>query len=253
MRVVNEQVVHRVGVAAGSPQAEHEPDVVDRRLFAAEQGRAFPRLPVRPPHRRPVRFDADAMAAEPCRVPAAAGERPFAGEPPAAFDPHCLAVRAIAPGEHIADAAKRLPRRVEAHIGSGHHTDRALVHAPGGTGVTHGDRLDTLDIGRRLQLRAAAGMRHQQAEHARREHRVQHVRWQLARGIDAGRGLLQQRDQGAGTGDGIVRCIGLPWVLHIHLRFPPARDAPNVTTRRTPGAKRAVRPPRRVARIGEVA
>jgi hypothetical protein len=28
---------------------------------------------------------------------------------------------------------------------------------------------------------------------------------------------LQQRDQGAGAGDGIRRRVGFPWVLHVHL------------------------------------
>ena len=82
---------------------------------------------------------------------------------------------------------------------------------------------------------AAAGPRHQQAEHPGREHRIQHVRRQLARRVDAGRGLLQQRDQGAGAGNGIVRRVSLPWVLHVHLLFPPARDAPKLP----PGERRA--------------
>ena len=72
---------------------------------------------------------------------AAAGERPLAGatrQPPSTRT--APAIRAIAPGEYVALATeRRLARGVEAHIGGGHHADRAPVHAPGGVGVAHGD------------------------------------------------------------------------------------------------------------------
>ena len=80
-----------------------------------------------------------------------------------------------------------------------------------------GDRLDALDVGRRIKLRATDRARHQQSEHALGVHRVQHIGWQFARCIDARRGGRQQRRQLAGPGDVVGRSAGL---VHVHRVVP---------------------------------
>ncbi len=168
MRIVDEQVLHRIGIAAGAAQSDDLPDVLDRGDLAAEQHGAFPGPAVRMALRRAVGLEARAMRAEPGRMAAAAGEGPVAGDAPAALGADCLRAGTHAPGQHITRATEHFARDTRFQEACRHRTAGTLVHAPGDRGIAAGDRFDALDVGRGIQLRATDRARHQQAEHALR-------------------------------------------------------------------------------------
>ena len=101
-----------------------------------------------------------------------------------------------------------------------------------------GDRFHALDVGRRIQLRAADRAWHQQTEHAFGMHRVQHVRRQFVRRIDAWGGCRQQRRELAGPGDMVGRDAGL---VHVHRIVSPDGPCADATPWAARQAKRAGR------------
>ena len=83
----HEQVLDRVVVAAGAAQAHDLPDVGHGGArFREQHGALLERLAVGPEPRRAVALADGAVAAEPLRVPAAAGEAPAPGDAIAAVD-----------------------------------------------------------------------------------------------------------------------------------------------------------------------
>jgi len=76
----------------------------------------------------------------------------------------------------------------------GHRAAGALVHAPGNRGVAAGNRFHALDVARRVQFGAADRTRHEQTEHARGVHRVQHVGRQFARRVFGARAVGTEFD-----------------------------------------------------------
>jgi hypothetical protein len=101
----------------------------------------------------------------------------------------------------------------------------ALVHAPRGRRIALGDRLNTLDEVDRIQFIPSECARQQQLEHARIEHRVQHVRRQFVLRVDPVGRRSQQRDQPAGSGKAsrtglIERCCRLRASQVIHPAIP---------------------------------
>src|SRR6478736_4639612 len=106
MRIVNEQVLYRIGVAAGAAQSDDLPDVLDRGDLAAEQHGAFPGPTVRMALRCAIGLEAWAMRAEPGRMAAAAGKGPVAGDAPASLCADRLCARTHAPGKHITRATE---------------------------------------------------------------------------------------------------------------------------------------------------
>ena len=147
-------------------------------------------------------------------------QRPSTGDAPAAVGADRLGAGAHAPGEHVAFAAEYFTSDAWFQIAGRHRTAGSLVHAPGNRSVSTGDRLHALDVGRRVEFRSADRTRHEQSEHARCVHRVQHVGRQFARRVDARRGCGQQRRELAGPGDVVGRNIRPPGLMHIHRIVP---------------------------------
>jgi hypothetical protein len=142
------------------------------------------------------------------RLPLANAQLPLMRQPPStriAF--------AHAPRQNIALAAEHFARDTWFQVACRHRTAGALVHAPGDRRIAAGDRFHALDVGRRIELSATHGARHQQAEHAVGMHCVEHVGRQFVRRIDARRGCGKQRRKLAGPRDMIGRNAGL---VHVH-------------------------------------
>ena len=103
-------------------------------------------LPSAAEPRRTVRLDERAVAAEPARVPDAAGEAPGAGHPITARRPRRPCFRR--PSGPEATTARASPNTSRAtsrrHIGGRHRAARALAEAPRGPAVGLGDLLDGL-------------------------------------------------------------------------------------------------------------
>ena len=97
--VRNEQIIDRIGVGAGAPQADHVPDVVHRGIGHRKQDGADLRRTVRLLPRRAVGLDDPDMGAEPARLPGAAGKIPARAGPVAAGN-HLHLMVDRAPGEN---------------------------------------------------------------------------------------------------------------------------------------------------------
>ena len=100
----HELVGQGVAVAAGALEPDHVPDVVDGRPLARHHQRLLHRIAAGVAARLAVRLDDEAMGGEPGGMPAAAGERPDAGDAEAALyrDRLGVVVRGSAPGQHAA-------------------------------------------------------------------------------------------------------------------------------------------------------
>ena len=169
MGLRHEEVLHGIGIAAGPAQADHVPDLLQRRLRRREEHRPRHRLSLRPAPLPPVRLAHHAMRAEPCRVVPAAGEGPFAADPVPALDRNGLSAVAGAPGEdRLRLAAKNLLRRLRRKESRDRCAHIVLPEAPGRARVDRGDRLEDRREGRRIDLGAVEGARDQQAEQPRR-------------------------------------------------------------------------------------
>ena len=116
VRLRHEQVLDRVVVAAGAAQPDHLPGVGDGRLrFREQHGALLERLAVRAEPRLAVRLADGGVAAEPLRMPAAAGELPVPGHAIAAVgDDRLGAGRGRAGGDRRARIAEQFARHLRA-------------------------------------------------------------------------------------------------------------------------------------------
>jgi len=112
----------------------------------------------------PLRRDHGAVAAQPGRVSAAAGEGPRAGNAIAAIHRHCPGIGAGAPGEDGASILEDMAGDLRAEIRRGHRTAAGLAEAPRHACVGHGDLLHHLDEGDRVDLAAVEHAGQEQPE-----------------------------------------------------------------------------------------
>ena len=118
----DEQILDRIGVGAGAPEADHVPDVVQGGIRHRKQDGADFRRAVGLEPRRAVGLDDPDMGAEPARLPHAAGEIPArAGAVAAGHRLHLMRDRA--PGEDAGRRIEDLVRRLGIEIGRGHRAD----------------------------------------------------------------------------------------------------------------------------------
>ena len=235
VRVGNEQILDRVGVAAGAAQAEHVPVVRDLRLGTQEDERAVVRPPVA--HvRRAVGVLHVAVRAQQPRVAAAAGEAPGPGQAVAALDPDGAAIAVLgAPRQPLARTVEHRARGVVRHRCSrraGRHV--RLVDEPADRGVGPRHRLvDPAEL-QQIDLLPAEASRQEQAQHVVADQGLDHLGRDFAAAVDLGTVLVDQWLQALGALD---RALGRCRDRTVHLDSPgPTRRTRGFVACRAAGA-----------------
>ena len=194
--VGNEEVLHRVAVAAGAAEADHVPGFMHVHVRFREQEHAHDGRSVGLQLRVAVGIEERAAPAHPGRVARAAGEKPFAADAPSVPLANGAAARQGAPGQHrIGVAADHQLAGLGRQIGHRHRADRALAQDPCRARVAVCDRLDGAHEGGGIDLVAAQLARHQEAEHPCFVESGEDRSRQALRGVDLGGSRLDHRQE----------------------------------------------------------
>ena len=187
------------------------PGVEERHARGREQHPARLGGAVRPPSRCAIGFVDRALAAEPRRLAAAAGEGEGARHAVAAVDRDRAPVGARPPGQDRPPVAEDLPRHGGRHVPGDHGAARRLAEAPRGAGVRPAHLLEDAHEGGGIELGPVERAGEEEAVEPRVEERRDQGLRQPARPLALGRGGLDQRGELLDAVEGVgaaVRAVG---------------------------------------------